>query len=67
MRRLRASISQQQLADAVGSVREVIVRVLRDLRAEGWIRTTSRGIEVLEPQALVGGGQRTDRSWNPGS
>ena len=63
---LRASISQQQLADAVGSVREVIVRVLRDLRAEGWIRTTSRGIEVLEPQALWA--EASDRpEWNPGS
>ena len=32
---LFAPISQQQLAEAVGSVREVVVRVLRDLRAEG--------------------------------
>lgn len=49
---LFAPISQQQLADAVGSVREVVVRALRDLRTEGSIRTTTRGIAVIDPPAL---------------
>ncbi len=49
---LRAPISQQQLADAVGSVREVVVRALRDLRADGLIRTGGRGILILDPERL---------------
>jgi CRP/FNR family transcriptional regulator len=51
--RLVAAVSQQALADAVGSVREVVVRVLHDLRNEGVIRTGRDGIEVLVPAALV--------------
>jgi len=51
--RLIARVSQQGLAEAVGSVREVVVRVLRDLRAEGVIRTGHGGIELLLPDRLV--------------
>ena len=51
--RLVAAVSQQALADAVGSVREVVVRVLHDLRAEGLIRTSRDGIEVVIPAALL--------------
>ena len=51
--RLIAHVSQQGLAEAVGSVREVVVRVLRDLRAEGVIRTGHGGIELLLPERLV--------------
>jgi CRP/FNR family transcriptional regulator, cyclic AMP receptor protein len=51
--RLVARVSQQALAEAVGSVREVVVRVLRDLRAEGVIRTGRDGIELLQPDRLV--------------
>jgi CRP/FNR family cyclic AMP-dependent transcriptional regulator len=51
--RLMATVSQQALADAVGSVREVVVRVLRDLRDEGIIRTSRAGIEVVEPEHLI--------------
>jgi CRP-like cAMP-binding protein len=29
------SVTQQELADAVGTVREVVVRVVRELRQEG--------------------------------
>ncbi len=50
--RLVARISQQALADATGSVREVVVRVLRDLREEGVIETGRGGIEVLLPDRL---------------
>ena len=49
--RLVAAVSQQALADAVGSVREVVVRVLHDLRSEGVIRTSREGIEILVPDA----------------
>lgn len=51
--RLVARISQQALADATGSVREVVVRVLRDLREEGVIETGRGGIEVLIPDRLI--------------
>jgi CRP/FNR family transcriptional regulator len=51
--RLLAPVSQQALADAVGSVREVVVRVLRELRDEGVIRTSRAGIEVIEPERLI--------------
>jgi CRP/FNR family transcriptional regulator, cyclic AMP receptor protein len=52
-RALVAHVSQQALADAVGSVREVVVRVLRDLREEGLIRTGRSGITILDPAHLM--------------
>jgi CRP/FNR family transcriptional regulator len=51
---LVARLSQQDLADAVGSVREVVVRLLRDLREEGLIRTGRDEIELLDPDRLHG-------------
>ncbi|MCL5950984.1 MAG: Crp/Fnr family transcriptional regulator [Chloroflexi bacterium] len=50
---LVATINQQELADAVGSVRPVVARILRDLRAEGLIETTRDGIALLDAEALV--------------
>lgn len=50
---LIARVSQQALADAVGSVREVVVRVLRDLRSEGVIGTSREGVEILIPERLI--------------
>jgi CRP/FNR family transcriptional regulator, cyclic AMP receptor protein len=47
-----APVSQQELADAVGSVREVVTRVLRDLRDEGLVDTTRQGIVLLDPAGL---------------
>lgn len=49
---LAATISQQELADAVGTVREVVVRILRELRAEGAIRTSRSGIVITDPERL---------------
>jgi CRP/FNR family transcriptional regulator len=49
---LVAHITQQDLADAVGSVREVVVRLLRQLREEGLIRTGRDEIELLDPDRL---------------
>lgn len=46
---LVAAVGQQQIADATGTVREVVVRVLRDLREEGLVRTSREGIVVLDP------------------
>lgn len=50
---LVARVSQQELADAVGSVRPVVARILGDLRAEGLIETTKEGITLLDAEALV--------------
>ncbi len=52
-RRLVARVSQQALADAVGSVREVVVRLLRDLREASLIKTGRDEIEVLAPDRLL--------------
>jgi CRP/FNR family transcriptional regulator, cyclic AMP receptor protein len=51
---LVAAVRQQDLADATGSVREVVARVLRELRAEGLIRTSRQGIVILDPVGLHG-------------
>lgn len=50
---LRADVSQQDLADAAGSVREVVVRVLREFRAAGLIETRRGTILLRAPEALL--------------
>ena len=50
---LCAPISQQALADAVGSAREVVVRILRDLRTEGIVTTRRNGIVIVAPGRLL--------------
>lgn len=50
---LVASASQQEVADAVGSVREVVARALHQLSAEGLVKTTPAGIEILDPVRLL--------------
>jgi CRP-like cAMP-binding protein len=62
---LVARVSQQALADAVGSVREVVVRVLRELRAEGVVRTGRAGIVILAPERLLA--ESSDALWDLGS
>jgi CRP-like cAMP-binding protein len=49
---LIVTISQQAIADAVGTVREVVVRALRELREEGIVDTGLDGITLLDPQRL---------------
>jgi CRP/FNR family transcriptional regulator len=61
---LLAPISQQELADAVGTVREVVVRVLRELREEGVVQTGRDGIVIRDPERLSGIGSP---SWNESS
>ncbi len=51
-RGLAARISQQELADAVGSVREVVARVLRELRIAGVIATAADHIVILDATRL---------------
>ena len=50
--RLVARVSQQELADAAGSVREVVARVLRDLRVAGIVATTADSVVILDPARL---------------
>jgi CRP/FNR family transcriptional regulator len=57
--RLVARVSQQELADAVGSVREVVARVLRDFRLDRLVVTSPDSIHILDPAGLH------DQSWNP--
>jgi CRP/FNR family transcriptional regulator len=45
-------VSQQELADATGSVREVVARALRDLRAAGIVATTADSVVILDPARL---------------
>jgi CRP/FNR family transcriptional regulator len=47
--RLFVSATQQQIADAVGSTRVAVARVLSELRNHGLISTGNAGIELLEP------------------
>src|SRR6478609_2595910 len=54
-----ARITQQQLAEAVGSVREVVVRELRSLREDGIVATGARSITILDPARLAADADET--------
>ena len=56
---LHVLVSQRDLADAVGTVREVVVRVLREFRAEGLIRTERDRIIIADPVQLA-----REQGWN---
>lgn len=47
-----APVTQQQLADGIGSAREVVARVLHDLRAEKLVATRVGSVVLLEPERL---------------
>lgn len=49
---LKISITQRELAEAVGSVREVISRTLHDFREEGLIAIEPRSVSILEIHKL---------------
>jgi CRP/FNR family cyclic AMP-dependent transcriptional regulator len=49
---LVARLSEQALADAVGCLREVVVRLLQELREEGLIRIGRNEVELLQPDRL---------------
>jgi CRP/FNR family transcriptional regulator, cyclic AMP receptor protein len=59
---LTVLVSQQQLADSVGTVREVVVRVLRELRRDGVVRTERDGIVIIDPDRLI-----QEQGWNSSS
>jgi len=45
-------VTQQELADAVGSVRPAVARIIGQLRGEGILSTSSDGIIILKPDEL---------------
>lgn len=50
--KLIASVTQQELAEAVGSARPAIARVVAELRDLGLVATDSPGIAILDPEGL---------------
>jgi CRP/FNR family cyclic AMP-dependent transcriptional regulator len=50
---LETRISQQQLADSVGSVREVVARTLAAFKRDGLVATERDRIRILDPQRLA--------------
>jgi len=46
-------ITQQQLANAVGSVREVVARTLHDLRSDGLIAVSRARVTILDRDGLM--------------
>lgn len=65
---LVAHIGQQDLADAVGSVREVVVRSLRELREGGLVDTGRGKVVILDPERLADEASVSvpGSVWNPG-
>jgi CRP/FNR family transcriptional regulator, cyclic AMP receptor protein len=59
---LTVRVSQRELAEAVGTAREVVVRVLRELRQDGVVRTGRDQIVIADPDRLI-----QESGWNPGS
>lgn len=51
-RHLVVTASQQELADAIGSVREVVTRTLHQLQEEQLVRVARDGIRLLDPLRL---------------
>lgn len=54
-------VTQQALADATGSVREVVARALRELRRAGVIETNHLRVRILDPDALIAESRRATR------
>ena len=50
--RLAVDVSQQALADAVGTAREVVARTLHDFRGAGLIETSRAGIVLLDADRI---------------
>jgi CRP-like cAMP-binding protein len=51
-RQLIVQVSQQEIADAIGSVREVVSRALKELRNEELIDRVDSGIVLVDPAGL---------------
>ena len=49
----RVQGSHQQLADELGSVREIVSRLLRSFEVRGWVKIGRERVTVLDPKALA--------------
>jgi CRP-like cAMP-binding protein len=49
---LDAEVSQQEIADGIGSARQVVTRSFAELRSRGLVATTQRHIRILDPVRL---------------
>lgn len=45
-------ITHQALADELGTVREIVTRLLKRFEAAGWVSLSRERIEIVDPQAL---------------
>ena len=50
---ISAPLTQSDIAAWAGLSREAVVRALHGLRTLGWVATTSRGITVLDVDAVT--------------
>jgi CRP/FNR family transcriptional regulator len=50
--RLGARLTQQELAENVGTVRELVARILRDMRERGLVETSREQITLADPAGL---------------
>ena len=46
--------THQKLADELGSVREIVSRLLRSFEERGWVKLERERVTVLDPKALAG-------------
>jgi len=46
--------TQQRLADELGSVREIVSRLLRGFESRGWVKLERERVTLLDPRALAG-------------
>jgi CRP/FNR family transcriptional regulator len=46
------SVTEQQLADGVGSIRESVGRSIASFRRRGWVATTRNGVIVLDTDGV---------------
>jgi len=44
--------SHQRIADELGSVREIVSRILKQFEARGWVLLARRQIQVIDPEKL---------------
>jgi CRP/FNR family transcriptional regulator len=47
------ALSHQAIAQELGSVREIVSRLLKQFEERGWVRLTRGHVEVLDPVALL--------------
>lgn len=51
-RGMQLNLTHQTLADELGTVREIITRLLRRFEREGWVSLARENIQIINPSAL---------------